>query len=768
MPSTRHQTSTHWGPYEAEVENGQVIALHPSPVDPNPSPIGLGMPQAINDKSRIEQPMIRKGWLDNGPGAPGRGGDPFVAVSWQKALDLASAELDRVRTEFGNEAIYAGSYGWASAGRFHHAQSQLKRFLNLAGGFTDSKNTYSFAVGEVLLPRVLGITQWEVVMHATSLSVIAEHGELVVMFGGMAPKNSQVEGGGFGKHEFLDRLAECRANGVKFVNFSPIRADGVDLLDAEWHCPRPNTDAAIMLGLAHTLVAEGLHDQAFLDRYSTGFDKFLPYLMGDSDGQPKDADWAAAISGLDGETLRSLARRMAGSRTMITASWSIQRGDHGEQPYWMVATLAAMLGQIGLPGGGLGYGYGAVNAIGRPPVDMPRPVLSQGKNPVKSYIPVARITDLLENPGATLDYDGERITFPDIKIVYWCGGNPFHHHQDLNHLVKAWQRPDTVITHEPWWNGLARHADIVFPVTSTLERNDVACSRSDRYLIAMHKAVEAVGDARNDFDVFSDLSERLGFRDAFTEGRTEMEWLRHLYDRYRQQLAERKVEAPSFDDFWEAGHFAVDEGEPVVLLKKFRDDPVANPVATPSGKIEIYSETIAGFDYDDCPGHPVWIEPAEWLGSDKAETYPLHLISNQPPARLHSQYDNGGASQAQKIHGREPMTINPVDAQNRGIVGGDLVRVFNDRGACISAAIVSDIVTPGVIQLPTGAWFDPAEPGQTGSLERHGNPNVLTMDKGTSKLAQAPIAHSALVEVERYTGDAPAVGAFVPPPIIRS
>ena len=199
--------------------------------------------------------------------------------------------------------------------------------------------------------------------------------------------------------------------------------------------------------------------------------------MGDDDGQPKDADWAARITGIDAETIRELARRMAATRTMITTTWSLQRADHGEQPIWMTVVLAAMLGQIGLPGGGFGFGYGSMNRHGRSRARrcaaLNRP---SGANPIDSYIPVARISDLLLHPGETIDFNGKRVTYPDIQLVYWCGGNPFHHHQDINRLVQAWQRPETVIVHEICWTATARHADIVLPATTTLERNDIASS----------------------------------------------------------------------------------------------------------------------------------------------------------------------------------------------------------------------------------------------------------------------------------------------------
>ena len=197
-----------------------------------------------------------------------------------------------------------------------------------------------------------------------------------------------------------------------------------------------------------------------------------------------------------------------------------------------------------------------------------------------------------------------------------------------------------------------------------------------------------------------------------------------------------------------------------------RADPAGRPLPTPSGKIEIASATIAGFGYDDCPGHPAWMEPAEWLGAELAGRFPLHLISNQPYTRLHSQYDNGGYSQDSKVGGREPIRMHPDDAAARGICDGDVVRVFNDRGSCLAGAVLDANVRRSVVQLSTGAWWDPVSPGDPGALDRHGNPNVLTIDKGTSRLAQGPIAQTALVELERYGGVVPPVEAFTPPELI--
>jgi biotin/methionine sulfoxide reductase len=335
-------------------------------------------------------------------------------------------------------------------------------------------------------------------------------------------------------------------------------------------------------------------------------------------------------------------------------------------------------------------------------------------------------------------------------------------------MLRAWQKPDTVIAHDWCWNALAKHADIVLPCTTPLERQDIAFSAGDPYVIAMRQVAEPVGSSRDDYDILSGIARRLSVEQTFTEGRDTAEWLRWIYETTQQQAAERGIHLPSFETFDHDGWFKAEPpAEPVIMLKAFREDPIANPLSTVSGRIEIFSPTIANFDYDDCRGHTTWIEPAEWLGLEHTR-FPLHLISNQPSTKLHSQLDQGSESRAAKIQQREPITLHPDDARPRNIKPGDVVRVFNARGACLAGAAINDNVRQGVLQMSTGAWLDPLEPGTPGSLCKHGNPNVLTLDKGSSRLGQGPIAHSCLVEVERYEGELPPITAFDAPTIIGS
>jgi biotin/methionine sulfoxide reductase len=223
---------------------------------------------------------------------------------------------------------------------------------------------------------------------------------------------------------------------------------------------------------------------------------------------------------------------------------------------------------------------------------------------------------------------------------------------------------------------------------------------------------------------------------------------------------------PDFDVFWNEGWYEIPpRAEEHVLFGAFRADPSRHKLATPSGRIELYSERIAQFGYDDCPPHPSWITPAEWLGAELAGAYPLHLISSQPRYRLHSQMDPGPISAIGKVAGREAIALNPADAKDRGIADGDVVRVFNDRGACLAGAVLTDSVARGVVSLSCGAWYDP----QTADDEAvclHGNANMLTRDHGTSKLSQGPSSGTTLVQIEPISSPAPQVTAFVLPPIV--
>jgi trimethylamine-N-oxide reductase (cytochrome c) len=775
VPDGEVLTGSHWGAFRAKVQGGRFVAIQPWEKDPHPSAQLTGVMDSVYSPTRIKYPMIRRAWLEKGPGAEvgTRGNGDFVRVPWDRALDLVAAELKRVEQKFGPGAIFAGSYGWKSAGKMHNCRTLVRRMMNLNGGFVNYTGDYSTGASQVIMPHVVG--GLEVYEQQTVWPVVVENTELLVIWGADPITTNQISST-VADHGAYEGMAAFKATGKKVICIDPVRTATCDYLGAEWIAPRPQTDVAMMLGMAYTLYTEQLHDAKFLKDCTSGFERFLPYLLGQDDKTPKTAEWAATICEIPAETIKDLARRFAKNRTMLASGWSMQRQHHGEQAHWMLVTLASMLGQIGLPGGGFGLSYHYASG-GTPRANAPSMTgITDGAKPGAVWpaeagaasIPVARVVDMLLNPGAEFDVNGTKAKYPDIKLIYWVGGNPFAHHQQRNRMVEAWQKLDTFIVNDFQWTATARHADIVLPCTSSYERNDIeqVGDYSSRYILAMKKVVDPVFEARNDYDIFAAVAERLGKGKEFTEGRSEMDWIRSFYDAALAQAKLKKIPMPEFDAFWNGEgvvEFPADAtAKSFVRYKKFRDDPLLEPLGTPTGKIEIFSRNIEKMGYADCPPHPTWMEPIERLGGAGVK-FPLHIATSHPNSRLHSQLCGTDLGLTYRIAGREPCLINPKDAGARGISDGDVVRIFNDRGQMLSGAKVTDAIRPGVIRVNEGGWYNPQEPGKVGALCKYGDVNTLTIDIGTSKLAQGNCGHTVIGDVEKYQGTPPEVTVFKPP-----
>jgi len=747
-------SASHWGAFRVEVAGGEALRVHPFEHDPRPSRMNEVWPEMLASPLRVAQPVVRKGWLAGDRGAA-RGEDSYVEISWDEALDRAAGEIGRIRAAHGNKALFGGSYGWSSAGRIHHARTLVRRFFGAIGGHVDQETNYSYGAAMAFLPRIVGKDM--IGGSVTSLASIRAHCDIFLAFGGLPAKNWEIQSGGIGEHRY-DAFMEGVTGSVRTINISPYRKDVEDRFGVEWLAVRPNTDAALIMALTQVIVAGGRADHAFLDRYTVGAQAYLDYLSGKADGTPKTPEWAAGITGIDAATIRDLALALPGKRVMVALNWSLQRARHGEQPYWAAIALACVLGQPGLPGGGFAFGYGSSNAMGNPDYRTPLTGLPALKNATGLSIPCARVADMLLHPGESYRYDGETRTYPEVKLVYWAGGNPFHHHQDLNRLREAFRRPETIIVNEGYWTATARHADIVLPATVTLERDDIGGASRDRFLLAMHKVVEPFAGARDDYAIFAALAERLDDGGAFTEGRSSDAWLGWAWEKISGRLAERGIPVPAYQDFRAQGYLRMPEPEKDhVMLAGFRADPVAHPLATPSGRIELFSAQAAAEPGQ--PGHPAWLDPEEWLGRATPQT-PLHLLTPQPARKLHGQMDFSRYSREGKVQDRECLQLNPADAAARGISDGDALRVFNARGACFAIARIDAGVMPGVVLLPTGATYDP-----DGRTDRSSNPNVLTRDIGSSELGQGCSAQSCLVQVARHTAPLPPLRVTQPPDI---
>lgn len=559
-------TAGRMGPMIAKVQDGKLVETKSALAQTVPNSLQLTGPDQVHTKARVKYPMVRKGYLANPSSPEGvRGKDEFVRVSWDEAYKLIHEQHSRIRGAYGAESIFAGSYGWRSSGVLHKAQTLLQRYMSMAGGYSGHLGDYSTGAAQVIMPHVVGSI--EVYEQQTTHPMILEHSDVVVLWG-LNPINtlkiawSSTDGSGL---EFFHQL---KKSGKTVIAIDPMRSETIEFFgdNCQWIAPHPMTDVALMLGVAYSLQANGKHDKAFLDKYTIGYDKFEAYLQGKTDGIAKTPEWASAITGVPVKQIELLADIFSKNRTMLMSGWGIQRQQYGEQRHWMLVTLASMLGQIGLPGGGFGLSYHYSNG-GNPTRDagvLPAISASIGggssagndwavSGAVNSF-PVARIVEALENPGAKYQHNGHELTFPDIKMIWWAGGAPFTHHQDTNRLITAWQKPELIVISEPYWTAAAKHADIVLPITTSFERNDMTMTGdySNQHLVPMKQVVPAQFEARNDFDVFADMSEMLrpGGRDVFTEGKDEMGWLKGFYDEAQKAARSSRIRMPQFNKFW--------------------------------------------------------------------------------------------------------------------------------------------------------------------------------------------------------------------------
>ncbi|AKJ43137.1 trimethylamine-N-oxide reductase TorA [Pragia fontium] len=776
-------TGSHWGAIRAKVVNGRFTEALPFELDKHPTKMIAGLADHVYATSRIRYPMVRVDWLRKRhlSDTSQRGDNRFVRVSWDEALDLFYQELERVQKEYGPSALLTSS-GWQSTGMLHNPGAMLSRAIGLHGTSVGTGGDYSTGAAQVILPRVVGAM--EVYEQQTSWPLVLQHSKTIVIWGSDPYKNLQVAWWcpDHDEYAYYEELKQKVASGeIKVISVDPTVSSTHDYLGRE-HVQHialnPQTDVPLQLAIAHTLYTENLHDKKFLSEYCVGFEQFLPYLLGSTDGQPKDAQWAATLCGIDAETIRALARQMAANRTQIIAGWCVQRMQHGEQWAWMVVVLAAMLGQIGLPGGGFGFGW-HYNGAGVPTrkgvilggfsgASSTAPIHNGDFKNYSSTIPIARFVDAMLQPGSTINWNGKRVVLPMIKMCVFAGTNPFHRHQEYNKMREGWKTLETVISVDNHWTSTCRFADIVLPATTQFERNDIDQfgNHSNRGLISMKQVVPPQFESRNDFDIFRDLCKRFDREAAFTEGLDEMGWLKRIYQDGVQQGKGKSIPMPDFNTFWNEKEYLEFEGGSLwVRHQSFRDDPDLEPLGTPSGLIEIYSKTIADFHYANCQGHPMWFEKAERShGGPASEHFPLHLQSCHPDYRLHSQLCESETLRAHyTVAGHEPLYLSPQDAAARGIQDGDVVRVFNQRGQVLAGAVISDRYKPGVIRLHEGAWYDPIWDGEHAGLCRYGNPNVLTLDIGSSDLAQATSAHTALVQIERFTGGTQKTAAFMGP-----
>ena len=678
---------------------------------------GRAYRQRVYAPDRLLHPLRR-----TGP----RGENQFARISWDEALNAVAAELKRVCHTHGPAALFLrGSAGDIVS---LHNVMPIRKVLSLLGGCSTNWGFHSYEQGLFAELATLGG------IECSSREDLL-NSKLIILWA-CDPSNT-VLGTNTGWI-----LAQARERGARIVSVDARYTDTAAVVADQWIPIIPGTDCAMLIAMAEVMIREGLFDRRFIDRYTVGFDRFRDYVTGREDGIVKTPAWAEAITSVPAPVTEALARQYATNKpAALIAGLAPGRTAYGEQYHRAAITLAAMTGNIGTPGGFAGTRSWVISDAGQrfTPLGF---CLTPVANPVvgprpdfKNYL-AARARYFLgignvctpKVPDALLQ--GKAGGYPeDYRLLFIVNANFPNQTPHIGKSVRALEHLEFIVAIEQCMTTSARWADIVLPSCTFLERNDVTRSESGFYYGYQNRVIAPLGESRSHLQIAAALAEKLGFRDF--DALEEDQLLRACV---------KQSAVPDYDAFRRAAIYSVAMKEPLVAFRQQIEDPEDHPFATPSGRIEIESAEIAAFGDPTLPSIPRYIETWESRNAPLAAKYPLQLITIHLRRRAHSQYET--LPWLREIQ-RQEAEISPEDAEPRGIRDGDQIRVFNDRGATLLPARVTNRIVQGVIAIPQGAWYAPDASG----VDRGGSANILTPDEMSP--GGGFVTNTCLVEAER-------------------
>lgn len=677
---------------------------------------GRAYRQRVYSPDRLKYPMKRVGV---------RGEGMFEAISWDEALDIMAHELKRVKETYGNASILLlSSSGSQSA---LHGSVAVERMMASFGGYTRTWGIASYEGALFASMATYGT------MTTGSAREDLLNSRLIIMWGWNPAVTIWDTNTSF-------ILTKAKEKGIRIISIDPRFTESAAILSNEWIPIRPGTDTAMLLAMAYVMIRDGLQDQKFLDTYTIGFDKFRSYVMGEEDGIPKTPSWAEKITGVPASAIERLAVEFATTNpAALIPGWGPARGARGEQFTRAASTVIAMAGNMGIKGG---YAGGFMRAFHSREMGMPRGVrnvVEQGVSPRKYSLHKLRGAG---NPTSarihsTDVYDailrGKAGGYPcDPKLAYVVACNMLNSHPNTNKGRGAFQNLEFIVVHEQRMTPTAKFADILLPVNTFMEREDIISPwLGSPYYLYMNQAIDSMYQSKSDRDICAELAPRLGITN-YREGKTDEEWLRIV--------AQNTGDIPDFERFKKNGAVKINVAKPFVAFEQQIEDPANYSFPTMSGRIEIYCEHLAEMNNPQTPPIPKYLPTPEGYDDPLAKKYPLQLLTTHHLSATHSTLEK--IPWLEEVAPRRAW-ISTHDAEQRGISDGDDVLIFNDRGRVLVQAKVTERIMPGVVDLPQGAWFDIDEAG----IDRGGCANILTPSEHSPGGAWS--ANTILVEVRK-------------------